>query len=122
LGVAINGVSVKIESYVFGEIVIEGRTYRSDVLVFRDRVSSGWWRIEGHRLASEDLREILDSDPEVIVVGTGCYGRMAIPRELVEELGKEGIELLAYDSQKACEMFNKISADKRTVAAIHLTC
>ncbi len=113
---------MRIDSYGFGEIVIDGRTYRSDVIVFPERVRSDWWRAEGHRLGREDLREILDSDPKIIIVGTGCYGRMKVPWELVESLDREGIELLAYDSRKACEVFNGMPDDKRTVAAIHLTC
>ena len=34
----------QIESYSFGEVVIDGKRYRSDVIVFPDRVKPNWWR------------------------------------------------------------------------------
>ena len=69
-----------IESYDFGLIVIKGRRYTSDVIVFPERVIEGWWRKEGHRIYVEDLKEILDREPrpEVLVVGTGYYGIVKI--------------------------------------------
>jgi hypothetical protein len=33
----------KIESYHFGEIVIDGRRYSSDVIIYPDRVEGQWW-------------------------------------------------------------------------------
>ena len=33
-----------IESYDFGRIVIDGRKFASDVIIFLDRVDGNWWR------------------------------------------------------------------------------
>jgi hypothetical protein len=43
----------KIESYRFGEIVIDGRRYSNDVIIYPDRVDGKWWREEGHSLVPE---------------------------------------------------------------------
>lgn len=113
---------MKIESYRFGEMIIDGETYRSDVIVFPDRVRSGWWRKEGHRLDLQDLSAVIEAEPEVVIVGTGCYGRLLVPEKLVEEIEMRGIELLASETKEASELYNKISTGKRTVAVFHLTC
>jgi len=54
---------MRIQSYRFGEIVIEGRKYRDDLMVFADRVRAGWWRKEGHLLQVVDLTEALAAEP-----------------------------------------------------------
>ena len=46
---------MNIEDYRFGRVVIDGRAYTSDVIVFPDRVKDNWWRNEGHELCPADL-------------------------------------------------------------------
>lgn len=114
-----------IESYDFGLIVIKGRRYTSDVIVFPERVIESWWRKEGHRIYVEDLKEILDREPrpEVLVVGTGYYGIVKISPEVETVLKSEGIELVAQPTKEACQTFNKLLKSNRRVAgAFHLTC
>jgi len=113
---------VEIESYRFGEIVIGGETYRSDVIIGPGTVKAGWWRSEGHRLSLNDLREVFEFKPEVLIVGTGFYGRLEISPELAEGLNRRGIALLSYDSRRACSIYNTLSGKKVAVAALHLTC
>lgn len=111
-----------IESYDFGRIVVDGRVYTSDVIVFPNRVRSDWWRREGHVLHTDDLKEIMRERPEVLVVGTGYSGLMEVPRETVEYVRSKGVELVAENTQKAVEVFNALSKSKRAIAALHLTC
>ena len=111
-----------IESYEFGRIVIDGRVYTSDLILFPDRVRSDWWRKEGHRLSVEDLGEIVRAKPEVLVVGTGHSGLVEIPGETARFIRSKGIELVAEPTRKATEIYNELSKSKRVVAALHLTC
>lgn len=111
-----------IESYDFGRIVIKGRVYTSDVILFPDRVRDDWWRREGHRLSVEDLGEIVQAKPEVLVVGTGYSGLVEIPSETARFIRSKGIELVAEPTRKATEIYNDLSKSKRVVAALHLTC
>ena len=114
-----------IESYDFGLIVIKGRRYTSDVIVFPERVIEGWWRKEGHRIYVEDLKEILDREPrpEVLVVGTGYYGIVKFSPEVETVLKSQGIELVAQPTKEACQTFNKLLKSNRRIAgAFHLTC
>jgi hypothetical protein len=111
-----------IDSYDFGRIVIDGRTYTSDVIVFPNRVKGNWWRREGHRLHIEDIEEIVKEKPDALVVGTGYSGLMAIPRETADYIRSKGIELIVENTAKATEIYNRLSKSKRVVAALHLTC
>jgi len=111
-----------IDFYEFGKIVIDGRTYTSDIVIFPDRVKGNWWRREGHRLLIEDIEEALKEKPEVIIVGRGYSELMEIPRETADHLRAKGIKLIAENTGKATEIYNKLSRSRKVVAALHLTC
>jgi len=112
-----------IEEYDFGRIVINGKRYMSDVIVFPDRVRANWWRREGHRLHIEDLDEVIREKPEVLVVGTGYSGLMEVPSETRKHLQNLGIQLIIQKTREACETYNQLlKSGRRAAAALHLTC
>ena len=69
----------EIQTYQFGQMSVDGKLHTQDLILLPDRVVAKWWRKDGHRLDVEDLREIIDASPEVLVVGTGAYGLMKVP-------------------------------------------
>ena len=111
-----------IESYRFGSITIDGKKYRSDVVVYPERTVNGWWRVEGHGLCGDDIREILDYGPEVLIIGTGRYGMMKVGDSIKSKIKRRGIELIVSNTTEAVRSYNEIAKRKRTVAALHLTC
>ncbi len=114
---------MRIDSYSFGSMTVNGREYTSDLIVFPDRVSSGWWREEGHHLRVEDLKEVMDYKPEVLVVGRGASGCMEISPDVREALKAEGIELIDANTGEAYAIFNEQTKKGRKAAgAFHLTC
>ncbi len=112
-----------VDDYSFGRIVINGKTYRNDVIVSRDWLNSNWWRKEGHVVSLEDIREILERNPEVVVFGTGAYGAVKVRREVIDELERRGIEVICEPTAKAVEIYNRLLKEgKKVVLAAHLTC
>lgn len=118
-------VSLVIEFYDFGVMVIKGKRYTSDLIVFPEKVLSGWWRREGHQLCVEDLKEIFSQTPlpEVLVVGTGYSGLVKVLPEVEEALKERRIKLIIQPTREAYKTFNELlRAGKRVVGAFHLTC
>jgi hypothetical protein len=111
-----------IDSYSFGEITVDGTGYRSDVILFPQRVVADWWRESGHRLVLKDLEEVLSYGPGVLIVGQGKFGRMKVDSEVRAEAHRRGIELFAAPTDRAVEEYNRRSGEGRVVAALHLTC
>lgn len=111
-----------IDSYEFGTIIIDGRTYRNDLLIWPGRILSDWWRQESHLLRLADVFDALNARPEVLVVGTGAYGRMEVDHELAAHLKREGIDLLALPTREACREINELADRRSFAAALHLTC
>ncbi len=112
-----------IESYSFARIIIDGKEYTTDLILFPDRVKDGWWRKEGHRLHIEDIQDVVEERPEVLVVGTGYSGLMRVPSETKKYIEERGIELIIQPTKQACKTYNKlIQSGREAVAAFHLTC
>ncbi len=114
---------MKIDSYSFGRIVIEGRAYTSDVIIYSDRVDASWRRKEGHRLHSEDIADALKEHPDSLIIGTGYDGVMAVPKEVLAYIASQGIEARVERTTKAVELYNALQGKKeRVIAALHITC
>ena len=113
---------MKISHYSFGRIVVDGKSYTSDIIIYPDRVDDSWWRKEGHNLSIDDLKGIIDAAPAVLIIGTGYNGLMAVPEETVEALTSRGIEVHALRTTQAVELYNRLEKDGNIIAALHLTC
>ncbi|MCX8094909.1 MAG: MTH938/NDUFAF3 family protein [Caldisericia bacterium] len=110
-----------IDSYEFGEIIIEGKVYKSDLIIIEDKIIENWWREEGHLLKEADLFEVLKYKPEVLIIGTGANGLMRVSEDLIKKLKDEKIEYYILKTKEAVKKFNEID-NKRKAGAFHLTC
>ena len=113
---------MRIDSYDFGRIVVEGEVYTSDLIIYPERVEANWWRREGHLLQPEDLQEVMEYKPQTVIVGTGAYGQMKVAPQAKDALKVRGIELFYKPTEEACRVYNDISHSGRVVACLHLTC
>ncbi len=111
-----------IDSYHLGQIVINGKKYSSDVIIFPDRVQGGWWRSKGHQLSLEDINDAIAENPEVLIVGTGVSGLVTVLPEVKQEIAARGIKLIVEPTSEACKTYNRLSRSQKVVAALHLAC
>lgn len=113
---------MKIDSYRRGQITINGERYSSDVIIFPQWVKDGWWRKRGHRVCPEDIEEVIQEKPEVLVVGTGDEKRLEVSPETQHYLEEQEIELITQATGKACQTYNQLCSSRKVIAALHLTC
>jgi len=113
-----------IDSYGFGKIVVDKIPYDKDVIVFTDRVQSGWRRKEGHLLQWEDLREAIEAcRSETVVIGRGKFGILKIDDSFRIEAERFKITLYAENTDKAVKKFNRLLlSGSKVMGAFHLTC
>jgi hypothetical protein len=111
-----------IDNYEFGLIRIDGQTFKNDVLIWPGRIKSDWWRKEGHLLHLDDITEALAAAPQVLVVGQGDPGKMAVDPALAAYLRDKGVDLMVFPTKEACQVINDLSPKRRLAAALHLTC
>ncbi len=112
-----------IEKYSFGKMVIEGKSYTSDLKIIHGKVVPKWWRKSGHMVVADDILDILDAKPGILVLGKGKPGLMKSTKSLKEALQKNNIELIEETSKSAMLTFNKLAEKGESVCGgFHLTC
>jgi hypothetical protein len=110
-----NMATMHIDNYSFGHIVINNKTYSSDIIVYPDRVDPSWWR-------KEDLSTIITAKPDILIIGTGKFGVMKVPENTVAFLESQGIKVYIEKTDLAVKTFNGQPTDKIVIGAFHLTC
>jgi hypothetical protein len=115
---------MRIEKYSFGNIRIDGRDYSQDLILLGDIVKGPWWReAGGHVYAVEDFKELVAAAPDVVILGTGYFGRVKVLDETLNALAEVGPEIVVEKTSGAVESYNRLADDGRDVAAaLHLTC
>jgi hypothetical protein len=110
----------------FGEIALDGRPYRHDVVVQRghvarrDKGASKPWRDEfGHTPLT--LAEPIPWHCRRLIIGTGAEGALPILDEVLDEARRRGVIVVAVATPKACRLLSK-SDPGETAAVIHVTC
>lgn len=112
-----------IDSYNFGTVTVDGRAYGSDVILLPPDVVGSWWRRESHRLAVDDLAQVIAYRPASLVVGSGESGMMQVPESTIRDLGSRGIRVEIFRTGEAGRRFNELMKEgEKTAAVLHLTC
>lgn len=110
----------QIEAYKHGHIVIDGKAYKTDVVIRPDAVRD-WQRLkESHRVTGKDVAALLREKPEALILGLGAGARLGLTKKAIARLEASGVEWHALPSKEACKMYNRLSREQRVVAALHL--
>lgn len=112
---------MRLSGYRFGRIDVDGVPYHHDVAVLPSGVRE-WWRREGHRVYPEDLGDALAEHPEIVVIGTGLSGLLAVTEEAERALTQAGVELHVARTKEAVDAYNELCQRRRACALLHLTC
>ncbi|MDH4206065.1 MAG: MTH938/NDUFAF3 family protein [Desulfobacteraceae bacterium] len=112
-----------IEAFSFGNIVVKGITYSNDIKIIQGKVIPTWWRKRGHQVGIDDIQDIIDARPDILVLGKGKPGMMKSTPSLCEFLKQNDIDLIEEKTSKAIKTFNRLfKQGKNVCAGFHLTC
>jgi uncharacterized protein len=105
-----------ITGFGSGWVRIGAQEYRENLILTPEDLITGWAPEGFDGLAETDLRKLLESNPEVVLLGTGSairFPRPALGRVLVD--AQVGLEVM--DTAAACRTYNILAAEGRRVAA-----
>lgn len=116
--------NLRIQDYSFGKIIVDGRLYQSDIIIYPDHIDDEWWRESGHYLNISDLPFLDKKPPEILIIGQGRFGLMKVSEELRGYLKENLIEYRIEKTAIAVDIYNSLweKGNRNIVAALHLTC
>jgi len=109
--------AIMIRSVSDGELMIGDKLYNSTLALTTDKILDTWCDKTVAELCAEDLELLLESNPEIIILGTGKSNLFA-PRELVFSLARRNVGLEVMDTKAAARTFNVLSGEGRQIAAV----
>jgi len=116
----------RVDELTFGSIVIEGKKYRRDILIFTDgtvkKRKGGFLMFGSHKIKKRELEELSRGRPEIIIVGTGTNGAAHIAPEAESWAQGKNLSLLVQPSYDAVARVNELAEQKKVAALIHITC
>ncbi len=112
-----------ITEFSFGKIVVKDKTYTNDIKIVGRQVFADWWRESGHRVEIEDITDILEAEPDILIIGKGSPGLLKSTSSLRDYLAANNVELIEMKTAKAIQVFNKLCEEGRRVAGgFHIGC
>jgi hypothetical protein len=111
-----------LDRYEFGAIVLGRQRYNSDVIVLSDGTVETWSRPQDHVVHAGDVDRLIATRPELVIIGSGTVGNLRVRPEALKRLQDEGIEVVAYRTNKACQTYREMRQQGRVAAAFHITC
>lgn len=116
----------KIDSTEFGKIVVDGKTHDYDIVIDangivakRGNVSERFYGTH-HIICTEEVKDLLASKPQVLIVGLGQYKGCRFEQGVEKACEKYGTKLIAEPTLKAIKTFNETEA--RKAGLFHVTC
>jgi len=110
---------VYIDGISFGEIVVDGKTYFSDVIVYWN--GSVEMIPKKHLFERADFDALRYHDPDTIILGCAETGGVVVDGSARMAAEKEHIDLFIEHSPQAMRLFNSLVAAKRKVIAVFHT-
>lgn len=118
----------RIEGDSWGRLEVEGMSGSfKDAKLFPGGAREWDWGETGTEhvpgIQPEDARELLERGAEVVVLSRGRMRALQVPRETVDSLEEQGVEVLVLPTGDAIRRYNELADQGRAVGAlIHSTC
>jgi hypothetical protein len=119
--------SPQVVRHSWGEIEVEGIGALRDAKLWPGG-GRGWdWNETGTRhkpgIQPADVAELLEHEPDVVVLSRGRQCRLETGRDTIKLLKKRDVELVRDETAAAIDAYNRMAAEGRRVAGLfHSTC
>ena len=112
-----------INDYQFGSITIDGVNYSYDLELRSMGDILMWQRAQGHVIDADDVRNAIEQNPDLIIIGTGFSGAARLTEKAKHEIESNKIKLMTDKTKTAIKIFNsELERGTRVIGLFHLTC
>lgn len=114
----------------FRMVKFDGKNYSHDIVIHTDNIvekrNKNISREKygtAHVLSADEIKNLLDENPEIIKVGRGQTDMLKVGEDAAELLSTKKVDLMDSPTSEAVEEFNKLkNQGKKLAAIIHITC
>lgn len=106
----------RMTSYSDDTVSVNEIVHRQSLVITADSLFSPWPVTRLQDLTPDDLAPIFETDPAVVLLGTGPQQQFPEPR-IFGCFGERGIGLEVMDNGALCRTFNILVAEDRAVVA-----
>lgn len=111
-----NAGNLYIQSYVPGNIQVNGEYFERSIIVTPKQLIKAWPPQTLPELTLEHLAAIVILQPMVVLLGSGSKLKFPNPA-ILENLYKQNIGVEVMDTSSACRTFNVLVSEGRNVVA-----
>ncbi|CAN5419409.1 hypothetical protein BH11ACT8_BH11ACT8_14270 [soil metagenome] len=115
-----------ITAFDWGTVTVEGLGTFRDVQLWPGAAQEWDWAGTGTRhdpgIQLEDVREIVDSDAECVVLTLGVEGVLQVRPRTVRALEQHGLQVHVARTPAAVELYNTLAATRLVGLVLHSTC
>ena len=114
-----NKSSIFIKNYENKCFYIGDTSYKHNIIILNNEISE--WKIPNiNMLKIDDFYNIIDAEPEIIIVGTGA--EPVLPKiEISRVIQNRNIGIEFMKTESACKTFNLLISEERNVAGAFLS-
>lgn len=106
----------QIKSYTQNEIIINETPYTHSLIISSQTLIPHWRPTRAEEINENDLQEIVDLKPDILLLGTGQH--FVMPADfLLNALNKHHIGVECMHTRAACQTFMVLASEDRRVAA-----
>ncbi len=113
---------------MYGSVTYNGKVYYYDILVFPDgrveprhKYHSNSLFATTHEITKDEIKVLLSSNPQVLIIGTGQEGNASLTEDAELEIRKARIKAIVGPTPQAIERYNQIVNNRKVAALIHVT-
>lgn len=106
----------RIDAYSSEGLLINATHYEGSLIITPDRIITNWPPRSPDDLAVQHIQCLIDTDPEVLLLGTGSQLRFPT-NSVLEPLIQARIGFEVMDTGAACRAYNFIMGEGRRVVA-----
>lgn len=117
-----------INSTNFGSVTVDHKKYFQVLIIGDETKEREYEKLKelfntSHEIGDWEINELLENNPEIIVVGTGQDGCLNVGEALPKKAKKNNIKVISEITPTAIQIYNeKAKAGHRVNALIHTTC
>ena len=109
--------TVMIRSVSDDGLMIGDTNHQRTIAITTDEIFDTWCEKSVTELQSEDFADLLATEPEIVILGTG-QSIVFAPRELVFAFARRNVGLEVMVTKAAARTFNVLAGEGRKVAAV----